>query len=130
MKLSFSHLRPVLTLLAALAALVLIAPRAHAQLTRGAINGTVRDEAGAAIAGATVKASDPTKNITREATTNDEGFFRIPALEPGTYTVTVQGTGFGTLERRDVLVTTSNETTLDATLRAGAVTETVEVTAQ
>ncbi|HEX8559251.1 MAG TPA: carboxypeptidase regulatory-like domain-containing protein [Pyrinomonadaceae bacterium] len=117
-------------LLAALAALVLIAPHTHAQLTRGAINGTVRDEAGAAIAGATVRVNDPAKNISREATTNEEGFYRIAALDPGTYTVTIQGTGFGTLETREVVVNVASETSLDATLKAGGVTETVNVTAQ
>ncbi|MBV9927692.1 MAG: TonB-dependent receptor [Acidobacteria bacterium] len=125
-----SSLRSGLPALTALVALLLVAPAARAQLTRGAINGTVRDEAGAAIAGATVRVSDPTKNFSREATTNEEGFYRVAALEPGTYTVTIQGAGFGTLENQNVLVQTSNETTLDATLKAGAVTETVNVTAQ
>ncbi|MET0645016.1 MAG: carboxypeptidase regulatory-like domain-containing protein [Pyrinomonadaceae bacterium] len=116
--------------LAALAVLVLVGPAARAQLTRGAINGTVRDEAGAAIAGATIRVSDPTKNFSRETTTNEEGFYRVAALEPGVYTVTIQGAGFGTLENQNVQVSTSNETTLDAALKAGGVTETVNVTAQ
>jgi hypothetical protein len=116
--------------LAALAALVLVAPAARAQLTRGAINGTVRDEAGAAVAGASVRVSDPTKNFSRETTTNEEGFYRVAALEPGNYNVTIQGAGFGTLENQNVEVRTSNETSLDATLKAGGVAETVNVTAQ
>ena len=130
MKLTLSSLRSGLVVLAALAVLVLVGPAARAQLTRGAINGTVRDEAGAAISGATVRVSDPTKNFSRDTTTNEEGFYRVAALEPGLYTVTIQGAGFGTLENQNVQVTTSNETTLDATLKAGAVAETVNVTAQ
>lgn len=130
MMLTRSSLRLGLPALAALIALLLIAPAAHAQLTRGAINGTVRDEAGAAVAGATVKVSDATKNFSRETTTNEEGFYRVAALEPGNYTVTIQGSGFGTLENQNVEVRTSNETTLDATLKAGGVAETVNVTAQ
>src|SRR5215207_51265 len=127
MKLTPSSLRSGL---AALCALLLFAPAAHAQLTRGAINGTVRDEAGAAVAGATVKVIDPTKNSSRETTTNEEGFYRVAALEPGVYTVTIQGVGFGSLENQNVEVRTSIETTLDATLKAGGVAETVNVTAQ
>ncbi len=130
MKLTLSSLRSGLVVLAALAVLVFVGPAARAQLTRGAINGTVRDEAGAAISGATVRVSDPTKNFSRDTTTNEEGFYRVAALEPGLYTVTIQGAGFGTLESQNVQVSTSNETTLDASLKAGGVTETVNVTAQ
>lgn len=130
MKLTPSSLRSGLPALLALSALLLFAPAARAQLTRGAINGTVRDEAGAAVAGATVKVTDPTKNFSRETTTNEEGFYRVAALEPGVYTVTIQGSGFGSLENQNVEVKTSNETTLDATLKAGGVAETVNVTAQ
>jgi outer membrane receptor protein involved in Fe transport len=130
MKLTPSSLRSGLPALAALIALLLFAPAARAQLTRGAINGTVRDEAGAAVAGATVKVSDPTKNFSRETTTNEEGFYRVAALEPGVYTVTIQGAGFGSLENQNVEVRTSNETTLDATLKAGGVAATIDVTAQ
>ncbi|HEX7314840.1 MAG TPA: carboxypeptidase regulatory-like domain-containing protein [Pyrinomonadaceae bacterium] len=130
MKLTLSSLRSGLPALLALFALLLLAPAAHAQLTRGAINGTVRDEAGAAVAGATVKVTDPTKNFSRETTTNEEGFYRVAALEPGVYTVTIQGAGFGSLENQNVEVRTSNETSLDATLKAGGVAETVNVTAQ
>src|SRR5215211_5650140 len=129
MKVTPNSLRSGVTALAALLALVLFAPAAHAQLTRGAVNGTVRDEAGAAVAGATVRVSDPTKNFSRETTTNEEGFYRVAALEPGVYTVTIQGSGFGSLENQNVEVRTSNETTLDATLKAGGVAETVNVTA-
>jgi hypothetical protein len=130
MRLTVPNLRLGLLTLAALFAVALVAPMTRAQLTRGAINGTVRDEAGAAIAGATVRVVDPTKNFSREATTNEEGFYRVAALEPGNYTVTIQGAGFGSLENQNVEVRTSNETTLDATLKAGGVSETVNVTAQ
>src|SRR4051812_20142961 len=130
MRLTTANPRPLFMALAVLFAVALAAPLTRAQLTRGAINGTVRDEAGAAIAGATVRVNDPTKNFSRETTTNEEGFYRVAALEPGNYTVTIQGTGFGSLENQNVEVRTSNETTLDATLKAGGVSETVNVTAQ
>ena len=57
----------------------------QAQLTRGAISGTVRDQAGAVVPGATVKVTNPQTNVVREAVTNDEGFYRIGAVEPGVY---------------------------------------------
>lgn len=103
---------------------------AQAQLTRGAINGTIRDEAGAVVAGATVRVVNPRTNISRDTTANDEGFYRIVALEPGTYNVVIEKQGFNKLENREVVVQTSLETTFDAELKAGGITETVDVTAQ
>src|SRR5688572_18908399 len=67
---------------------------AHAQLTRGAITGTVRDEAGASIPDALVRVINPQTNVARETTSNNEGFYRMGAIEPGTYTVTVEKSGF------------------------------------
>lgn len=103
---------------------------ASAQLTRGAINGTVRDSAGAIVSGATVRVVSVATNQSRETTSNDEGFYRVSALEPGTYSVVIESAGFSRVENREVLVQTSLETTFDAELRAGGVAETVDVTAQ
>src|SRR5689334_22769577 len=74
------------------------------QLTRGTISGTMRDTAGAAIPGATVKITNVDTNQTRTATTNESGFYRVTALEPGNYTVLVEKTGFGKFEARDIVV--------------------------
>lgn len=102
----------------------------HAQLTRGAINGTVRDEAGAAVSGATVRVVNPKTNISRDTTANDQGYYRVAALEPGSYNVVIEKQGFNKVENREVVVQTSLETTFDVELKAGGITETVDVTAQ
>jgi len=102
----------------------------QAQLTRGAISGTVRDQTGASVPGAQVRVINPQTNTSREAITNDEGFYRIGAVEPGIYTVTTEKTGFGKIENRAVSVQQSNETTFDVELQPGSVTSTVDVTAQ
>lgn len=104
--------------------------RTHAQLTRGAISGIVRDQAGAVIPGAQVKVINPQTNVAREAITNDEGFYRIGAVEPGVYTVTVEKTGFSKTENRAVTVQQTQETTLDVMLQAGSVTGIVDVTSE
>ncbi|HKY26646.1 MAG TPA: TonB-dependent receptor [Pyrinomonadaceae bacterium] len=103
--------------------------RVHAQLTRGAVSGTVRDQAGAVVPGAQVKVLNPQTNVARDVVTNDEGFYRVGALEPGVYTVTVEKTGFSKIENRAVTVQQTQETTLDIELQAGSVTGTVDVTA-
>ncbi|MDQ2976968.1 MAG: TonB-dependent receptor [Acidobacteriota bacterium] len=114
---------------AALFMLALAAP-SYAQMTRGALSGTIRDAAGATVPGAQVKVSNPQTNVNREATTSDEGFYRLGGLEPGTYVVMVEKTGFSKVENHAVTISQSNETTFDAELKAGSVSGTVDVTAQ
>jgi len=104
---------------------------AYGQLTRGSIAGTVRDETGAVISAADVKVTNKTNNQTRDTVTNDEGFYRVPALEPGVaYEVAVSKTGFTTAEVRNILVQTSSETTVNLALKVGDVTGVVDVTAE
>jgi hypothetical protein len=114
----------------AFAAMILVPVSIQAQLTRGAITGTVRDESGAVIPGAEVTITNPITNQSRDTTANDEGFYRVAALEPGVYSVVVSKTGFGRIENRQVTVQSATETTFDVELRAGGVAETVDVTAQ
>ena len=99
---------------------------ARAQLTRGAISGTVRDQAGASIPDALVRVINPQTKLNRETTTNNEGFYRMGALEPGIYTVTVEKAGFDKIENRAVSVLQTNETTFDVELKPGAITSTVD----
>lgn len=115
-----------------IAMFAILALPAHtlAQLTRGAVTGTVHDQTGAVIPDAQVKVINPQTNVTREMVTNHEGFYRIGALEPGVYTVTVEKAGFAKIENRAVTVSQSQETTVDFDLQAGNVTGTVDVTAE
>src|SRR5262245_2241260 len=101
-----------------------------AQLTRGAISGTMRDSTGAAVSGATVKITNVATNQSRVTTTDENGFYRAAALEPGTYTVLVEKTGFGKFEAREIVVRTSQEVTYDAELKVSTINDVVDVTAQ
>ena len=76
-----------------LVALALAVP-ATAQMTRGAISGTVRDASGAVVPGATVTVTSVDTNQVRTAVTDNNGFYRIGALEPGRYTVRTELPGF------------------------------------
>ncbi|HWS55603.1 MAG TPA: TonB-dependent receptor [Pyrinomonadaceae bacterium] len=98
--------------------------------TTGAIEGTVVDVNGAAVPGVTVAVTGP--NLIREqsATTNEEGYFNIPQIPPGRYTLVVEAArGFGRFEQADVEVNLTRRSTLAVTLRPAGATETVEVTA-
>src|SRR5436190_3981875 len=60
------------------------------------LQGTVRDANGAAVANATVTARNTGTNVTREVTTNEDGFYKIVNLTPGPYELTVQASNYKT----------------------------------
>src|ERR1700675_1555718 len=76
---------------------LLISVPLSSQSTSGRILGTVSDQAGSAIAGATVTITDTARGITRSLTTDDAGAYSAPNLVPGTYTVRAQSQGFSIL---------------------------------
>ena len=110
--------------------LSLFAVSASAQTsTTGSIEGTVTDVNGAAVPGVTVTAVRQ-GGRRGEAVSNDEGIYRIPNLEPGRYTVTIEAAkGFGKYEQTNVEVNLSKTSSVAVTLRPLGATETVEVTA-
>ena len=95
--------------------------------TKGMIGGNVTDAAGAAIPGAKIVVTGQTGE--RTGTTNDSGIFRVENLEPGTYTVRVEQTGFKSAVANNVTVNVGRESTLNLKLEAGEITATVDVTA-
>src|SRR5262245_39948870 len=112
----------------ALSCLFLIPSAAYAQ---AAIAGTVKDASGAVLPGVTIEAASPVLiEKTRSVVSDGSGNFRIEDLRPGTYAVTFTLTGFTTVKRDDVLVSGSAVTTIDMTLRVGAVAETITVTGE
>jgi outer membrane receptor protein involved in Fe transport len=114
----------------ALALAVLLPTTAFAQITRGAISGTVRDASGGVIPGATVTVTEVATNAVRTTFTNDVGFYRVGALEPGTYLVVTELAGFTIVEQRDVPVRAASEVTVDVTLSPAGIGEEVTVTAE
>jgi len=115
---------------ALLACFALFAGSVFAQTsTTGSIEGTVTDSTGAAVPGVTVTATRQGGRSTT-ATTNEEGFFRILNIEPGSFTVTVESTkGFAKFEQPNVTVNLSRTSTIEVQLRPQGAAETVTVTA-
>jgi hypothetical protein len=95
--------------------------------TKGTIGGTVNDATGAAIPGAKITVRGQTGE--RTATTNESGIFTIENLDPGTYTVRVEQTGFKSALANNVTVYVGRESTLNLKLEPGEITATVDVTA-
>jgi hypothetical protein len=95
--------------------------------TSSSISGTVVDTGGGVIPGATVTIKNTATNRSFTAVSNSEGVFVVPALEPGTYSVTVTLSGFKTQVYNGVGLTPGVPVTIKATLEVGSLNETVEV---
>ncbi len=99
-----------------------------AQSATATLSGTVTDERNAVVAGATVSAVNDATSLTRKATTNSDGYFTLPLLPPGNYTLRIEGQGFAILEKRDVILNVGDQRSVLVQLRVSNVAATVNVT--
>src|ERR1019366_8426751 len=97
------------------------------QTFRGTILGSVTDPSGAFVAGATVKVRNEATGLERTTVTSGDGSYTVSELPIGTYSVTVTLTGFQTAVTNSVAVDVATERRVDAQLKTGQVTQTVEV---
>src|SRR3990170_1106352 len=88
-------------------------------VTTATVEGTVRDEGGAVIPGAVVKAIQPEKGLVRTATTDNVGFYSIRMLPPGVYIVEASKEGFTRQSFSNVTVLVGTQVVLDFELRVG-----------
>ncbi|HEY0174476.1 MAG TPA: TonB-dependent receptor [Pyrinomonadaceae bacterium] len=98
---------------------------AGAQESRGALAGTVTDPNGAALPGATVEIRNVETNVANTVTTNEEGNFNFPLLNPGKYTLTVTASGFANTTRENIEIRVADRLTLDVPMNVTGVGETV-----
>ncbi len=103
---------------------------ASAQERFGGLTGRVTDQQGAAIPGVTVVATNTQTGAVRTFVTDTNGQFQAPDLVPGRYNVRFELTGFSKVERTDINVLLGRTFELDAQMRVGELTETVQVTAE
>jgi hypothetical protein len=100
-----------------------------AQESRGSLNGTVSDPNGAALPGATVEVRNVETNVANSATTNEEGAYSFPFLNPGKYTLTVTSQGFANAVRENIEIRVAERITLDVPMSVTGVGETVTTVA-
>jgi len=98
-----------------------------AQSPTGIINGKVTDPNSAAVANATVTITEKATNRAINTQTNGEGFYEARGLNPGSYTVKVEQSGFSTATVTDVIVQTGQVATTDVLLAVGQATATVNI---
>jgi hypothetical protein len=111
-------------------AAVFLVAGVNAQDATGRIVGNVTDPSGASVAGAKITVQNANTGSIEEAESDKDGFYQILSLPIGTYTVTVESTGFRkqVFERQTLQINQSLR--LDAKLAIGQTSETVEVTDQ
>ncbi len=104
-----------------------IAIFAQSQATTGLIQGTVFDQTGAAIPGATITIRNTETGFERTVTSNSDGFFTAPLLPLGNYKVTISAQGFGEEVRENVKVTIGQTLALRIGLKPAGATAQVDV---
>ena len=94
------------------------------------ISGTIKDPSGAAIAGATVTATNLGTGIAETLSTNDQGFYSFQSLPLGTYAIDVQEKGFRAYRQTDIVLDVNSALKIDISLQVGQTAEKVEVAAE
>ncbi|MCL4403016.1 MAG: TonB-dependent receptor [Acidobacteria bacterium] len=118
-----------LPILAALMVIAFGAAGARAQTITASLEGVVRDASKAVIPGGNVLVRNTATNARVSLTTDGDGRFIAPSLQPGPYAVRVEAPGFKTLERTGLVLYVAQSVRIDLIMDVGQVTETLEVTA-
>jgi hypothetical protein len=126
MRYKFRHLPLAVTVLALV---VNVTFPVYAQNPTGSIRGTVTDQQGGVIQNATVTVTNKATGDVRKVSTGGDGIYQASSLLPGEYEVRIEAQGFST-QIIALVVQVGNTTTGDASLRVGAASEIVDVTAE
>jgi carboxypeptidase family protein/TonB-dependent receptor-like protein len=94
----------------------------------GRITGTITDQSGGAIAGATVTVRDVQRGLSRTLTTVESGEYNAPNLLPGEYAVRAEAKGFKTVEQQKITLEVGKEIRVDLSLQPGEITQTITIT--
>jgi carboxypeptidase family protein/TonB-dependent receptor-like protein len=109
-------------------ALSLVCVPVFSQGNLGRLTGTITDQSGGVIAGATVTVKDVERGVSRTLTTGDSGEYNAPNLLPGTYAVRAEAKGFKAVERQNILLEVGKEIRVDLPLQPGEVSQTITIT--
>jgi hypothetical protein len=113
-----------------LALLIAAAGSTAAYAQNAQIAGTIKDQSGAIIPGATITARNVETGLTRVAVTDAAGEYRLVSLPPGRYAVSTELSGFSTETRPDIVLIIDQTALLNFALNPAALSETVTVTGE
>jgi hypothetical protein len=120
----------VSTCAAALVLLMASVLPTRAQVLNAVVGGTVSDPSGAFIPKVTVKATNVNTGIVTTGLTNDTGSYQFPNLQPGSYTLSAEASGFQTLTYNDVQLGQGQQVRLNFQLQVAAGNQSVQVQAE
>jgi hypothetical protein len=110
-------------------AAILVVPSPLLAQFHSAIEGTVTDASGAAVAGAQVVLTNQATGVSQTSVSNDVGLFHFPSLGLGTYTLTASKQGFDTFKQENIALAAEETRTVPLVLKVGQAQETVTITA-
>ncbi len=97
---------------------------------RGSIAGRIVDAGGLPLPGASVTVTEQNTGFTRTVVTAETGAYSVPNLEPGSYTITVEMSGFASIKQPDLRLTSGLNIPHDVKMQIAGVQEEVTVTGQ
>jgi hypothetical protein len=113
-----------------LVGVLLLVPTAFGQASyTSQVRGIVTDQTGAVVQGAQVTITNEGTGIATTAKTDDRGLYTFTGLRPDSYAIKVEAQGFQSIERKQIVLQVSQQTTLDFSLKPPGVLATIEVTA-
>src|ERR1051325_3020681 len=110
-----------------LALLLCLFVSVSAQSATATLSGTIEDEHGGVIPGVTVTLTNKDTQLAREATTSEQGYFVIPLLPPGNYTLRAQAQGFAPVQFPNIVLNVGDSKALQIQLKAGDVNAQVTI---
>jgi hypothetical protein len=120
-----SQVRQIGFLILALLTLALTGSRAMAQ--SASIDGLITDSTNAVVPNAAVELLEPATQTHQKTVSNGAGFYSLPNVMPGLYTLTVSGTGFETETRTNVAITVGAKVSINFVLKVGSQSEQISV---
>ncbi|MGH9907637.1 MAG: carboxypeptidase regulatory-like domain-containing protein, partial [Pyrinomonadaceae bacterium] len=100
---------------------------AFGQSATATLTGTVVDQNGAVVPGVAVSVINPATSLERTTTTSVAGYFTIPLLPPGNYTLTARRDGFAPVRAENIVLNVGDQKSLQIQLKAGNITEMVKI---
>src|SRR5947209_6173602 len=116
-------------LLVLLCVLSMLPVAVSAQTITGSVGGTVTDQRGAVIRGATVVATNIETNVSTSVRTNDSGVYDIRFLQVGQYTITIEASGFARQQSKPFTLEAAQNAKLDSQLSLEGTTTSLSVSA-
>ena len=100
---------------------------AQAQFDDGSLVGTIRDQSGAAVSGASITVTNNATNIATSATSNSSGDYEVPALHAGAYTISAKATNYAEAVAQNISISVGSRQRIDLELKVGQTQSSVEV---